>query len=73
MNYKINGLTVNSDGEDVLLEIENHIFTTKEEALTFIKDNISFQPYNEFKDTLVLVVDGINYHYTELEPIVEVL
>jgi hypothetical protein len=73
MNYKINGLTVNENGEDELLEVANHIFTTKEEALTFIKDNISLQPYNEFKDTLVLVVDGVNYHYTELEPVSEEL
>lgn len=73
MNYKINGLTVNQNGEDELVQIENHIFTTKEDALTFIKENLAFQPYNEFKDTLVLVVDGVSYHYTELEPIAEEL
>ncbi len=73
MNYKINGLTVNQEGEDELLEVPNHIFATKEEALTFIKDNMAFEPYNEFKDTLVLVVDGVSYHYTELEPVAEEL
>lgn len=73
MNYKINGLTVNQNGEDELVQIADHIFTTKEEALEFIKDNVSFQPYNEFKDTLVLTVNGINYHFTELEPIPEEL
>ena len=73
MNYKINSLTVNTAGDDELMEIANLTFATKEEALTFIKDNISFQPYNEFKDTLVLVVDGIKYHYTELEPVSEEL
>jgi hypothetical protein len=73
MNYKINGLTINAAGEDELLEIANHTFATKEEALTFIKENISFQAYNEFKDTLALVVDGVSYHYSELEPVSEEL
>jgi hypothetical protein len=66
MSYKLNGLTVNENNENVLVEIANHTFATKEEALTFIKANISLQSYNEPLDILVLVVDGINYHYTEL-------
>ena len=73
MNYKLNGLTVNTDGDDELFEIPNLTFTTKEEALTYIKDNISFQSYNEFKETLVLMVEGIKYHYVDLEPIPEEL
>lgn len=68
MIYKINGLKVNVDGTDELVSLESPVFSTKEDAMTFVKENISFYAHTEYKDTLVLTIDGVQYHYVELVP-----
>ncbi len=72
MVYKLNCLTTTSEGDEIML-LETTVFQTKDEALEFIKNNQSFHAYNEFKDTLVLTVNGVVYHYVELVPVPEEL
>jgi hypothetical protein len=72
MVYKLNCLTTTSEGDEIML-LEAPVFQTKDEALEFIKNNQSFHAYNEFKDTLVLTVNGVVYHYVELVPVPEEL
>lgn len=72
MVYKLNCLTNTSEGDEMMF-LEAPVFQTKDEALEFIKNNQSFHAYNEFKDTLVLTVNGVVYHYVELVPVPEEL
>jgi hypothetical protein len=73
MIYKIKGLRFTEEGTDEMEIIESQIFPTKEEAFAYIKENLSLHTYNDFIDTLVLTVDGVHYHYVEVEPVPEIL
>jgi len=72
MVFKLNCLTTTPEGDELML-LEAPVFQTKEDALAFIQANLSFHGYNEFKDTLVLTVEGVRYHYVELVPVPEEL
>lgn len=65
MIYKILGLKHTVSGEDELVELANE-FSSKEEALNFIKDNLKLEALNDVKSVVNIEVDGISYHYFEV-------
>jgi hypothetical protein len=64
MTFKIKALkTVESIEELVLLD---NIFNSTQEALDFLKANLSLNNVNENTNVVVITINDVHYHYFEI-------
>jgi hypothetical protein len=64
MTFKIKALkTVESIEELVLLD---NIFNSTQEALDFVKTNLSLNNVNENTNVVVITINDVHYHYFEI-------
>jgi hypothetical protein len=64
MTFKIKALkTVESIEELVVLD---NIFNSTQEALDFVKTNLSLNNVNENTNIVVITINDVHYHYFEI-------